>query len=213
MGPNRCKVCARDVGRAALVRCTESRCPLKTERTSSFRSAMNIGFMGALIAVPLLIVVVLVLTHHQSKTEAYVASGDSSSASSAPPATSGSGFAWVSGLFAGKDAQPVDNAPPEPAIGAPDPQASTRVQTFSCGGALSASRASICTHWELATADYNLSLLYNSALAHSAHAPELRRDHASFLKALDQLDGNPERILALYQAWQARLAAALPRAS
>jgi hypothetical protein len=212
MGPNRCKVCARDVDRAALVRCTESRCPLKTERSSSVRGAMGVGVMGALIAVPVLIVVALVLTHHQ-KADTYVASSDSSAPSSTPSATSGSSFAWIGSLFAGKDAPPVDTSPIQPAIGPADPQASTRVQTFSCGGALSASRASICTHWELATADYNLSLLYNSALAHSPRAPELRRDHASFLKALDQLNGNPERILALYQAWQARLAAALPKAS
>jgi hypothetical protein len=179
--------------------------------------------MGLLIALPLLALAVLLLAHHRSTSRSTdSASGEVASDNSATTdfatgpsqfteQTGGKRVSWLGGLFGSHDDAPTDNAPPQVANDASDPQASTRVQTFSCAGALSASRATICTHWELATADYNLSLLYNNVLAHSPRTAELRRDHSVFLKALDRLNGNPKRILALYHDWQTRLAVAVSR--
>jgi hypothetical protein len=219
-------MCARDIDRTSLVRCRETRCPLKQEQDASpLRRATGVGVMGLLIALPLLGLAVLLLAHHRSASTSTSTDSASSEVVSTNSATSdfatgssqsteqasGKRVSWLGGLFGGHDDAPVDNAPPQVADDAPDPQAGTRVQTFSCAGALSASRATICTHWELATADYNLSLLYNNMLAHSPRGAELRRDHSAFLKALDRLNDNPERILALYRDWQTRFAAAVSR--
>ena len=193
-------MCARDVSQTSLMRCKETRCPLKQDRAgASFRPSRS-GIKGLLVALPVLAMAIAFLTHRQPTIAGFSAGAPESAAR-----TGGKGSNWLGKLFAGHAEAPVDDTP-APAADTPDPQASSRVQMFSCSGALSASRAAICTHWDLATADYNVSLLYNTALAHSARPAGLRRDHAMFVKALDRLNGDPERILAEYRDWQARLA-------
>jgi len=89
-----------------------------------------------------------------------------------------------------------------------DPQAATRVQSFTCEGTLPASRSLMCTRWDLATADYNLALSYKTALAHARNPRALRRARTAWLRQLDRLGGDAKQILRHIDAFQRTIAAA-----
>jgi uncharacterized protein len=88
---------------------------------------------------------------------------------------------------------------------AADPRAAMRVQSFSCEGALSASRLWICTHWSLATMDYNLALQYKAALRRSGAPQALRKAHADWLARLDKLDGDAAGLRKAFEDWRNEL--------
>ena len=101
--------------------------------------------------------------------------------------------------------QPEQQAAPQAPVESADPRAGSVVQSFSCMGELTASRAWICTHWSVATMDYNLSLQYRSALTRSHNPHGLREADVSWLGEVDRLGDDPAAILKLYRQWQARL--------
>ncbi|MFM9828832.1 MAG: hypothetical protein ACKVOB_08835 [Sphingomonas sp.] len=119
-------------------------------------------------------------------------------------ASSTSSGSWFRGLFASP--KPVgDGFAAAADQSVLDARAPTRVQNFSCGGALSASRVAICSRWSLAINDYNLSLVYRDALARSNDARALRRAHAQWLAKLDTLADDEAAIQQHYDAWRQRL--------
>ena len=81
----------------------------------------------------------------------------------------------------------------------PDPRAATRVQSFSCAGPMSPSRMLICTNWNLATADYNLSIAYQAAVKDSRTPEALRRSQVLWLAKVDKLGANTDALLEAYQ--------------
>jgi hypothetical protein len=120
-----------------------------------------------------------------------------------------SAVSWLAKLFdVPKPPQAETAAPDMPDSGVPDPRAATRVQSFSCDGSLSASRSLVCTRWDLATADYNLSLSYKTALMHARNPRALRRARAAWLQQLDALRGDAKQILRHIEAFQRTIAAA-----
>lgn len=90
-------------------------------------------------------------------------------------------------------------------LGAPDERAATRVQNFSCDTASSIARQLVCTHWELATVDYNLSLAYRRALGAAPNPDALRREQRGWLQSLDK-QRDPGGVLRHYQQRLQRLA-------
>ncbi len=118
-------------------------------------------------------------------------------------------LAWLVKFFdVPKPPQAETAGPGVPDSGVPDPRAATRVQSFSCDGALSASRSLVCTRWDLATADYNLSLSYKTALMHARNPRALRRARAVWLQQLDALRGDAKQILLHIEAFQRTIATA-----
>jgi uncharacterized protein len=57
----------------------------------------------------------------------------------------------------------------------------------------------------LATADYNLYLLYRQQLAASKHPAELERLHNQWQRQLDKVDPNSDAIIDFYRRWFAEL--------
>lgn len=88
---------------------------------------------------------------------------------------------------------------------APDPRAAMRVRSFACEGALSPGRALICSRMDLATADYNLNLVYAATLERSRDPRAIRRARAQWLAALDRLEADPRRILDHFEAFRRSL--------
>jgi len=114
----------------------------------------------------------------------------------ATPATSASGDGGTGGITV--PAQVVT-------LGAADGRAATRVQNFSCDTASSIARQLVCTHWELATVDYNLSLAYRRALGAAPNPDALRREQRNWLQSLDK-QRDPGGVLHHYQRRLQRLA-------
>lgn len=88
---------------------------------------------------------------------------------------------------------------------AADPRAAQLVQSFSCSGKLAASRSWICSHWSLATQDYNLSLQYRSALIRSSNPRALEKARAAWLGKLNALGANTPAIMKSYRQWSETL--------
>lgn len=207
-----CDYCKRDISKPSLVRCSSERCPLKASRGGSVRGVMvgigGVGLIGAFLFVGGAWLLSPAPPRGASEVRAH---GETAAASSEPRTRamelSGSIRNW-GGLFGGgrDDAHEMPAAATAPDAGLPDPRAASRVQTFSCAGNLSASRALICTNWDLATTDYNLALTYNAVLARS-HRPEaLRRAHDAFLQGLDTVGNDANKLRDYYRAWQEELA-------
>ena len=105
--------------------------------------------------------------------------------------------AGFSGLWNAGKAEPQPALPSQPT--GPDPRAAARVQSFSCAGPVSPSRMLICTNWDLATADYNLSIAYQAAVKDSRTPEVLRRSQALWLAKVDKLGANTDELLEAYQ--------------
>jgi hypothetical protein len=99
----------------------------------------------------------------------------------------------------------IDVASTEAAVEAADSRAARLVQSFPCEGSLPASRVAICTHWSLATSDYNLSLQYKSALRRSKKPQALRQAHSAWLARLDDLKGDLSRLRKAFDDWRDEL--------
>ncbi len=208
MSRSKCTVCARDISRPSLVRCRESRCPLTPRRArASTTVLLGLGGLGGLILLS-----IALASWMFASPAATPGDGPGNMSESDAPKTpreavsqAGSGVAaWMSTLISapkqhGEEAAPVDRSRDS---GLPDPRAATLVMTFPCTGAVSPSRSRICTDWSLATADYNLSLLYRSTLARSKNPEALRRDNATWLAKLDRLTGDTEALLKFYSDWR-----------
>lgn len=222
MANPQCQLCKRDISKPALVRCRDDRCPLKAEKARTpIGTLAGIGGAGVLV-----LGLVALFSWHMTangvtgdrrpslaaRTASDTGHVSSSSAAAAVPGSArparvsgaAQGGSWFTALFASPaPAAAAFAAAPDQSV--LDARAPTRVQNFSCSGALSASRAAICGNWSLAIGDYNLSLVYRSALARSVDARALRRDHARWLAKLDTLANDPAAIERHYDEWRARL--------
>ncbi len=216
MTSDRCSLCNKSAERAALVRCSDARCPLaKTPQRVSIKTLVGMGVAG-LIAVAAVGGIGLLATGGTangaaSAAEASVASTTSNASEplNTPVQTGGgSAFAWLATLFDAPKPAAVETPVDVPDPGTPDPRAATRVQSFSCDGALTASRLLMCTRWDLATADYNLALSYKNALVHARNPRALRRARALWLQQLDALGGDAARIQKHIEAFQRTITAA-----
>ena len=92
----------------------------------------------------------------------------------------------------------LDMALPPIELGPPDPRAAGRVQNFSCDTARSPARKLVCTHWALATIDYNLALAYRQALESAGDPRGLRREQRAWLDLLDRHNA-PQAVVRHYQ--------------
>ena len=213
MARSECDYCKRDISKPSLVRCSSERCPLKVSRAGAVRGVMfGIGGVGLVVAF-LAVGGAWLMSPGKPRGAGDVgapgeaAASASSSGGRQPRAMEQSGNVrpWGGGLFGGGHGDTQEA--PAAAIEAdrPDPRAASRVQTFSCSGSLSASRSLICTNWDLATTDYNLALTYNAVLARSHRPDALRRAHDAFLRGLDSVGNDADKLREYYRLWQEEL--------
>lgn len=198
----KCHKCDRDISKPSLVRCREDACPLKSNPAKSSRGVVaGLGGLGMLFLIGF-----GAYSFVGSGSTSPVDDAESSAVSIGTPRSgansqSGSGSSWFAKLFSsssgGSDDASVSSAP---RITLPDPRAATRVSTFSCSGHLSSARSLICTNWDLAITDYNLSLLYAQTLRQSKHPGALRTSQDAWQRKLDSLGRDPEVIQKHYNA-------------
>lgn len=212
MTQERCGLCNKSLERAALVRCHDVRCPLAQSRPrTSLKTMAGMGFVGIAMLAAIL---VLASPGRHARAEAATASQSTASrfeaatAQRAPELGGSAAGRWIASMFTSPKPKPDMALPPAPDPALPDFRAATRVQSFRCDTALSPSRALVCTHWDLATADYNLGLSYQSALARSRDPRSLRRAHLLWLRQLDRLGGDVDKILRHIEAFRRIVASA-----
>lgn len=211
MARDQCYLCHRDLGPDVLVRCREPDCPLNVSRARA--SAVVLGGLFGLILLVGLVLAAAYWFLRGDRPRDEVAGASSVEDAVQPASASSLGGPSLlptrgsGGPATGDGAaeSPADAGAPQPDGETPDPRAATRVQSFSCEGGLSSSQVAICTHWSLATADYNLSLQYRSALRHSRNPQALRRAHAAWLARLDQLGGDIPSLRKAFDDWGAEL--------
>lgn len=189
MARSRCDICAKDISKPSLVRCNVSACPLRQRRTNASRdTAMGIAALGAGILAVLAAGSYFLNNNGESGAAALVKPGR---AYGNNPIT-----AWLDKLVGHSTSS--GDAQGQSSGDVPDWGASSRVATFSCTGRLSAARELVCSNWDLATTDYNLSIVYRSALAQARNAEQLRRDQSEWLAELDRQSRDKDEVLRLY---------------
>lgn len=197
MSPKTCQICSRDISKPSLVRCQASACPLNKSAPPASRQTLlgivglGLGIVGAIGAASWLF-----------------ATPGASRTSVASPFSRGTVNNWIDGLWQPKA---PDSSPSVPQVAGADWGAATRVETFSCEGRLSAARSVICTHWDLATVDYNLALVYRHALSSARDPGALRAEQGRWLARLDSIDATPETVMEHYRARLDQLQAANPK--
>jgi len=215
MARSECDYCKRDISKPSLVRCSSERCPLKVSRAGAVRGVMfGIGGVGLVVAF-LVVGGAWLMSPGKPRGAGDVGAPGEAAASASSSGgrqtrameLSGNVRHWGGGLFGGghNEVQETPVAASATDADRPDPRAASRVQTFSCSGALSASRSLICTNWDLATTDYNLALTYNAVLARSRHPDALRRAHEAFLAGLDTVGNDANKLREYYRLWQEQL--------
>jgi hypothetical protein len=180
------------------------------------------GLLGIAVIVGAVVMLLSWFSHRNAQPDS-AASTASPSAAPGPDGVQGSGDGGTSvaaaigsaGASAGSDGQAATDQSPAATGGSgsdqpgareiADPRAASRVASFSCEGKLSESRYWICTHWSLATRDYNLSLEYKSAVNRSRNPQPLRIARAAWLARLDGLDGNGPAIDKAFDDWAAEV--------
>ncbi|WP_404366474.1 hypothetical protein AB5I39_10930 [Sphingomonas sp. MMS24-J45] len=217
MTSERCSLCNKSAERAALVRCSDARCPLaKPPQRVSVKTLVAMG-VAALVAIAA-VAGISMMTVEDSADGNTLAVEDATDAPGTTPTPRNplhaavqtgdrSAFAWLAELFDAPKAAPQEVVATEMLNpGTPDPRAASRVQSFPCEGALTPSRSLMCTRWDLATADYNLSLQYKNALVHSRNPRALRKARAVWLQQLDALGGDAVRIQKHIDSFQRTIA-------
>lgn len=196
MGSSRCDICGQDISKPSLVRCQTSACPLRESSATASREMLvglgGIGLVAALVV------------------------GGAAWFVRLPASNSGGGFAssssgadnpvaaWIGRITA---RAPSQETPSAPSTDRPDWSASSRVQSFSCDGKLSDARAMICSNWDLARTDYNLSIIYRRAMMRARDPEALHRDQESWLAKIDGSAHDKEALLDRYGARIAQLQA------
>lgn len=188
-----------------MTRCSDVRCPLQ-HGESATRGAILARIGGGMV---IAVLAVALGSWAFAPGTAGQADGNSDTGggfSSARPVESGDN--WFARIFGAKPKE-VARGPADPMFSsAPDPRAGQRVQSFDCNSVGNVARQLVCTRWDLATADYNLTLAYRSALEKSDRPAALRRAYAEWLRELDRLGDNREAILAHYAKLRAELTGA-----
>jgi hypothetical protein len=212
MPRDQCDLCHRDLSPGALTHCREADCPLKASHARASATVLL-----ALLAMALIVAVAVALSSWLMRGRSPASDAGSTAATAVEQARAtdldrGGATVLPSGA-ADRRTSPDGRATPAgdaTAAGpetseAPDPRAAMRVQSFSCEGGLTASRLWICTHWSLATMDYNLALQYKAALRRSKAPQALRKAHADWLIRLDKLDGNAAGLRRAFEDWSEEL--------
>ncbi|MBY0518825.1 MAG: hypothetical protein K2P79_00170 [Sphingomonas sp.] len=196
MTAKKCQICSRDISKPSLVRCQATACPLNKEKTSASRSTL-MGMLG--LGLGLFAVIADI---------GWLLAPTSMRNSVAPTQMTRTNVNnWLDGLW--RPRVPDAGVNQHQGNGS-DWSAATRVETFSCSGRLSAARSVICSHWELATADYNLALVYRHALGKVRDPATLRAQQDRWLSRLDSLDATPESVMAHYRERLEQLQQAAP---
>ena len=210
MSKQSCHKCDRDISKPSLVRCREENCPLKTTQEHSSRGVV-LG-LGGLALVALIGFGGYSFLSADRPDVSAAQTGDGPSVAVGRPSLNFGGSSssneesWLSSLFSGSDKGKGGDMPSSvPRITVPDPRAATRVSTFSCSGTLSSARSLVCTNWDLAITDYNLSLLFTSAIAESGNPNALRASQAAWRRELDKLGRDPALIQKHYNDRSAEL--------
>lgn len=194
MTKQQCHICSRDISKPSLVRCQATACPLNKPKPPASRQTL-MGIVGLGLGIVGAITAASWLFSAPGASRANVASQFSRSNVNN----------WIDGLWRPKA---PDFNPNVPQGNGADWGAASRVETFSCDGRLSAARSVICTHWELATADYNLALVYRHALSTARDPSALRAQQDRWLARLDSVDATPESVMEHYRARLDQLQAA-----
>lgn len=188
MTAEQCHVCSRDISKPSLVRCKVAACPLnKPAAPASRQTLIGIAGLGCIA-----IAAVAAMSWRSA------AAGSTSQPKIAAQAVNGPGGSWLGGLWRAK-APVAEQSDDVPAGESVDWTAATRVLSFSCDGTLSPARSAICSHWDLATVDYNLALVYRHALGTAHNRAALRADQDRWLAELDRLDAKPDAVLDHYR--------------
>lgn len=196
-----CKTCHRDLGKASLVRCSRNPCPQKTEsRRATSGLMLWVGGVGVLIFGGIFFGDWLATTDNRPEKTQAVAPAE---AQGVMGQFGSKAREWAGAIGLGGTPPVAEPAPAS--VSPPDPRAATRVATFSCSGALSASRSQICTQMDLAVTDYNLSLLYSAVLARTPNRASVQKMHAAWLRQLDALGDDREQIQQHYKEQRDRL--------
>lgn len=205
MADPRCQRCQRDISKPALVRCRDAECPLKAEPERASSSRVIGLVLGGVVAVAALLF--WASTGSPPPRQPVVADGTRViTPHTAPSITTGNSgpglFDWLT-----RSEKPVTVTGDSLPIGQeiPDKRAASRVQSFSCDGDTTIGRMLICTHWSLATTDYNMALLYNDALSRAPDPRSLARARRKWLARLDKQGVDAASIMALYEEWRAEL--------
>lgn len=190
-----CSLCADQLSRAGVARCKVPHCPAKRE--------IGVARIGKLLLPVLLIAVCFVGGYallfgpglpaaRGINTEPFIRAEASNAIFSAgDDGVSRQEGGPVVPLTAASLDGPLT-------LSTPDPRAGSRVQTFDCNGGLSTARQMVCTHWELATIDYNLAIAYRHALESAKNDAALRRGQRAWLNELDRL-AEPEAVVRHYR--------------
>jgi hypothetical protein len=207
MAKGSCKLCKQDISEVTLIRCRDTACPLLTKSTDG-SGVSTVGVL-AIGSIALCAVVfgwrmagpapAAMPTSPATATVAVTTGG-------APAEAKKNGWSErFAALFAPPKHEQAEDPAPDALPEGPDPQAATRVQTFSCDGKTSPARALICTDWTLATVDYNLSLAYTQALSHSRQPKAIRKAQAAWQARIDTLGPDSKAVLEAYQQRYAEL--------
>lgn len=195
MSSKNCHVCSRDISKPSLVRCQANGCPLQKQGVSASRQAL-LGILG----LGLMIVIATVAI-------SWMAGRSDGNAPRAPIALAGANGGWLGKIVPQRAADADPDSTPA-GVDTPDWTAATRVVNFDCSRQLSAARAQVCSHWDLATVDYNLGLVYREALARARNAASLRAAQNAWLAKLDKMAGDRDALIAHYRARLEQLQAA-----
>lgn len=195
-----CDLCGDQLNRATIARCGVVDCPSRKPAAK-----VSLGKLLALF-VPAALLGALLLTLGMALMGRRAMPSDSAFAPrtpSHPGALVSSGRApEASSIEAGSGADLSGMV----RLSAPDPAAGRRVQSFRCDDPASPARRLVCTHWELATIDYNLALSYRQALTDAANPRALRREQRAWLGTLDKLR-KPGEVVRHYEDRLKRLSA------
>lgn len=178
-----------------MVRCQAIGCPLHKRGASASRQTL-IGILGLCI-----------ITALATAAISSVARSSNGNGPRAPIAFGGSMGGWLDKIMP-RRAGETDAA--TASVDIPDWTAASRVASFNCSGSLSAARSLVCSHWDLATVDYNMALVYRAALARADNAAALRAAQNAWLAKLDSLSGDRDALIAHYRARLEQLQTARP---
>ncbi|MDO7844006.1 lysozyme inhibitor LprI family protein [Sphingomonas immobilis] len=209
MAKSACKLCKQDISEVTLIRCRDAACPLLTKSTAG-TGVSTVGLL-AVGSVALCAVVFgwrMGAPAPAAPSPTPTATAAAIAVTAAAPASAAKKNGWserFAALFLPPKHEQTEDSAPDALPAGPDPQAATRVQTFSCDGRTSPARALICTDWTLATVDYNLSLAYSQALAHSRSPKAIRKAQAVWEAKIDTLRADSKAVLEAYRQRYAEL--------
>jgi len=200
-------------GKASLIRCTESACPLKAERRRASRVIM-VGVLGVGVLIAGLGTgLAMMFKPGGAKVEEvpHVMAPRARDRTRQP--AEGSGPIWTGGTSpsAGRATASggtgASTGPPSLSGIVPptDALAASTVSTFKCTGRLSGSRLLVCGDRSLAIKDYNLELLFRTAVHVSRHPAAVRKAQTEWLTTLDKIAVDRQAVLDHYRRREAEL--------